>query len=39
MKGKGVVMEALEALGWILVGFVVTMVVEIIALWYFVLKD
>jgi hypothetical protein len=32
-------MEALEALGWILVGFVVTMVVEIIALWYFVLKD
>ena len=32
-------MEALEALGWILVGFVVTMVVEIIVLWYFVLKD
>ena len=32
-------MEALEALGWILVGFVVTMGVEIIALWYFVLKD
>lgn len=32
-------MEALEALGWILVGFVVTMVVELIALWYFVLKD
>ena len=32
-------MEALEALGWILVGFVVKMVVEIIALWYFVLKD
>lgn len=32
-------MEALEALGWILVSFVVTMVVEIIALWYFVLKD
>lgn len=32
-------MEALEALGWILLGFVVTMVVEIIALWYFVLKD
>lgn len=32
-------MEALEALGWILVGFVVTMVVEILALWYFVLKD
>ena len=32
-------MEALEALGWILVGFVVTMIVEIIALWYFVLKD
>ena len=32
-------MEALEALGWILVGFVVTLVVEIIALWYFVLKD
>ena len=32
-------MEALEALGWMLVGFVVTMVVEIIALWYFVLKD
>jgi hypothetical protein len=32
-------MEALEALGWILVGFVITMVVEIIALWYFVLKD
>lgn len=32
-------MEALETLGWILVGFVVTMVVEIIALWYFVLKD
>lgn len=32
-------MEALEALGWILVGFVATMVVEIIALWYFVLKD
>lgn len=32
-------METLEALGWILVGFVVTMVVEIIALWYFVLKD
>ena len=32
-------MEVLEALGWILVGFVVTMVVEIIALWYFVLKD
>ena len=32
-------MGALEALGWILVGFVVTMVVEIIALWYFVLKD
>jgi hypothetical protein len=32
-------MEALEALGWILVGFVVTMVIEIIALWYFVLKD
>lgn len=32
-------MEALEALGWILVGFIVTMVVEIIALWYFVLKD
>lgn len=32
-------MEALEALGWILVGFVVTMVVEIAALWYFVLKD
>jgi hypothetical protein len=32
-------METLEALGWILVGFVVTMVIEIIALWYFVLKD
>ena len=32
-------MEALEALGWILVGFVVTMVIEILALWYFVLKD
>ncbi len=32
-------MEALEALGWILVGFVVTMIIEIIALWYFVLKD
>lgn len=32
-------MEALEALGWILVGFVVTMIVELIALWYFVLKD
>ncbi len=32
-------MGTLEALGWILVGFVVTMVVEIIALWYFVLKD
>ena len=32
-------MEALEALGWILVGIVATMVVEIIALWYFVLKD
>ena len=32
-------MEALEALGWILVGFIVTMVIEIIALWYFVLKD
>ena len=32
-------MEALEALGWILVGFVVTIVIEIIALWYFVLKD
>jgi hypothetical protein len=32
-------MEALEALGWILVGFVVTMILELIALWYFVLKD
>lgn len=32
-------MGVLETLGWILVGFVVTMVVEIIALWYFVLKD
>ena len=32
-------MGVLETLGWILVGFIVTMVVEIIALWYFVLKD
>lgn len=32
-------MEALEALGWILVGFVVTMIFELIALWYFVFKD
>ena len=32
-------MEALEALGWILVGFVVTMIFELIGLWYFVLKD
>jgi hypothetical protein len=32
-------MEALETLGWILVGFVVTMILELIALWYFVLKD
>lgn len=32
-------MEALEALGWILVGFVVTMILELIAIWYFVLKD
>ena len=32
-------MGVLEALGWILVGFVVTMILELIALWYFVLKD
>ena len=32
-------MGVLETLGWILVGFIVTMVIEIIALWYFVLKD
>ena len=32
-------MEALETIGWILVGFVVTMILELIALWYFVLKD
>ena len=32
-------MEALEALGWIFIGFVVTMIFELIALWYFVLKD
>lgn len=32
-------MEALETLCWILVGFVVTMILELIALWYFVLKD
>ena len=32
-------MKALEALGWILVGFVVTMILELIARWYFVLKD
>ncbi len=32
-------MEALETLFWILVGFIVTMVVEIWALWYFILKD
>ena len=32
-------MGVLETLGWILFGFIVTMVIEIIALWYFVLKD
>lgn len=32
-------MGVLETLGWILVGFVVTMILELIALWYFVLKD
>ena len=32
-------MGVLETLGWILVGFVVTLVVELIALWYLVLKD
>ena len=32
-------MGVLETLGWILVGFVVTMIFELIALWYFVLKN
>ena len=32
-------MGVLETLGWILVGFVVTMILELVALWYFILKD